>query len=72
MDYTAASPTVIIFGEDESFLPLTVAILDNDVVEYVEEFVVGVRVVGEDTAVRVRNSTAVVSIIDDDGRLYKY
>lgn len=72
MDYTAASPTVIIFGEDESFLPVTVAILDNDVVEYVEEFVVEVRVVGEDTAVRVRNNTAVVSIIDDDGRLYKY
>lgn len=72
MDYTAASPTVIIFGEDESFLPVTVAILDNDVVEYVEEFVVGVRVVGEDMTVRVRNSTAVVSIIDDDGRLYKY
>lgn len=71
MDYTAASPTVIIFGEDESFLPVTVAILDNDVVEYVEEFVVEVRVVGEDTAVRVRNNTAVVSIIDDDGRLYK-
>jgi len=72
LDYTATSPTVIIFGEDESFLPVTVAILDNDVVEYVEEFVVEVRVVGEDTAVRVRNNTAVVSILDDDGRLYKY
>ena len=70
MDYTAVSPTVIIFGEDESFLPVAVAITDNDVVEYVEEFVVGVRVVGGDTAVRLRNSTAVVSIVDDDGELF--
>ena len=66
-DYTAVSPTVIIFGEDETFLPASVAIINNRVVEGVEEFGVGVRVVEGEMGVIIRNSTAVVRIVDDDG-----
>ena len=66
-DYTAVAPTVIIFGEDETFLPASVAIINNRVVEGVEEFGVGVRVVEGEMGVIIRNGTAVVRIVDDDG-----
>ena len=58
---------MIIFGEDETFLPASVAIINNGVVEGVEEFGVGVRVVEGEMGVIIRNGTAVVRIVDDDG-----
>ena len=66
-DYTAVSPTIIIFGEDETFLPASVPIIDNRVLEGVEEFGVGVRAVEGEMGVIIRNGTAVVRIVDDDG-----
>ena len=58
---------IIIFGEDETFLPASVPIINNRVVEGVEEFEVGVRAVEGEMGVIIRNGTAVVHIVDDDG-----
>lgn len=67
-DFVTTIPSVIIFGEDESTLPVTFRLTDDSIVEAVEEFRVSVRVAAGETGASVgTNDTATVSIEDNDG-----
>ena len=65
MDYTATTMTVV-FGPEESVKTVLVPIEDDDVLEGLEMF--SATLTTSDTRVQLFNSSASVSITDNDGK----
>ena len=65
-DFIAFNDTIT-FGVEETMMEVSIFIRDNSALEEVEQFTVNIEAIQGDFPVAVTNSTATVTITDNDG-----
>ena len=65
-DFIAVNDTTM-FGVEETIMEVSIFIQDNSALEEVEKFTVNIEAIQGDFPIAVTNSTATVTITDNDG-----
>ena len=62
------SPLIIMFGENDTRIPVSFSLLDDDLEEGFENFTLQLGLDGADETVRIMGESAMIHIKDDDGQ----